>query len=483
MYVLDKYEPKQLDELLCKDGVKAIEEWYLRGHKQPLLLSGPSGIGKSTIVRLFAQKHKFTLYELTPSDARDKDSLEKQTSVVSKSQSIFSQKNLLFFDNIDVFFGEDKGGLELVLKIAKDAANPVVFVANDLYADKKMQKVRELSETVALKRPNYLSISVLLKKICLDYKIKYDEGTIKQIAQDCDGDIRSAILDLDTISFYGVQASNLKLLGKRERKQDVFKTVIGLFKAHTLKEAFEIRDASELDFDMLYNWIVENLPAFYEKENLKEAYELVSKGDINRSRIYVRQNWVFLKYFIVLGIIGPAIYPTKDNFSYKITFPAFIKMMSRETSIFSKNTKAANLLKMMLRGSKRRVISELEYYKKIFSDKNMFVELTKHASQEEQEFIVEFFELPKNFLKLNPNNSELFEEEYEKKTERKHREKKDEKDDVKKNVKEEEKQNENTKEDIKHEKHEQNKEKNPKPTKDFEEKKKQSTLHNFFKSK
>jgi hypothetical protein len=61
--------------------------------------------------------------------------------VVSKSRSIFSTKNLLFFDNVDVFFGNDKGGLDTIVKIASESTNPVIFAASDIYADKKLSKL------------------------------------------------------------------------------------------------------------------------------------------------------------------------------------------------------------------------------------------------------------------------------------------------------------------------------------------------------
>lgn len=103
MYVLDEYSVNNLDEIINKKAVLDLEYWY-KTSKKPLLIFGPTGIGKSTIVNLFAKKNNLTIYELTPSDNRDKETIESNINAVANSKSLFNNKNLLFFDDIDVFF-------------------------------------------------------------------------------------------------------------------------------------------------------------------------------------------------------------------------------------------------------------------------------------------------------------------------------------------------------------------------------------------
>ncbi len=399
MYLLDKYAPKSIDEHICHDAVKYITEWYKQGSKKPLLLVGSTGIGKSTLVRLFADYNNLRVYELTPSDYRDKDSIQKELLAVSNSRSVFGQKNLIFLDDVDVFNSDDRGGVEVITDISENATVPVIFTATDLYSNKKTSKFKEISDVFQIKKPSYLSIASMLKFICKNEGISYQDDAVKELALSCDGDIRSAILDLESLPNYNVDSESIKLIGKRERKEDVFKTILGLFKSRTLKEAIDIRDASDSDYDILFAWMCENLHLFYKYDNLKDAYNLVSIADLNRSRIYVRQNWTFLKYFLVLGIVAPAIYPKKDEFSYRISFPTFIRMMSKETSSYSKNKKAAQVLQNIIHGSKSEIIANIEYYKVIFSSKEVFDYLSAHTTDDELEFIVDFFDIPKSYLK------------------------------------------------------------------------------------
>jgi len=400
MYILDKYVPKNLSEFIDDKAVDFLEDWYLKGYKKPLLISGGTGIGKSTLVRIFAKQHNFNLYELTPSDKRTKDVLSRETSSVAVSGSIFGKQQLLFFDNIDVFLSDERRGFDTIVKIAKTAKNPVIFVVENEYANKQMQKIRELSIILKMKKPSFYKIYPILRAICEHENIFYEESALKMIAKDCDGDLRSAILDVDFLAPFGIKDSTISYRGKREKKQDVFKTILGLFKSRTLKDALKVKDKSDLSFDMLFNWVVQNVDLFYDKEKLKKAYELISMADLNRARIYVRQNWLFLKYFIILGIISPVVFDDKDHFTYKIAFPSFMRKMSKETSIYSKQKKASEILQIILKGSKRQITQNLEFYKLIFTDKKLFMNLYNHMSPEDVEFLADYFKLPKDY-KLN----------------------------------------------------------------------------------
>lgn len=413
MYVLDEYSVNNLDEIINKKAVLDLEYWY-KTSKKPLLIFGPTGIGKSTIVNLFAKKNNLTIYELTPSDNRDKETIESNINAVANSKSLFNNKNLLFFDDIDVFFSDDRGGFETILKATKTATNPVIFCATNIYADKKLSELREICELIEIK-PLYSNVLLkYIEKILESKKIKYEINALTELIKLNSNDLRSLFLDIDFLKHMGIYKENLNLISGRERKNDVFKTVIGLFKSKTFEEAKKISDASEIDYDLLNEWIIENLPLFYEGENLKKAYYYLSLASLNKTRIYSRQNWIFFKYFLIFGIIAPTMPIYKDKFSYKISFPQSIKKRMKESSTFAKNKQLANIFSKVFKGSNLKIISELYLYEFFLKSDEFKDYLLSKLTEEEINVIENHFKTKiifNNLEKLEPKKEIIKKEE------------------------------------------------------------------------
>ena len=67
----------------------------------------------------------------------------------------------------------------------------------------------------------------------------------------------------------------------------------------------QIFDAVNLSMDEIILWVEENIPTEYQGEELAKAYEMLSKVDIFKGRIYKQQYWRFLVYenlFLSYGI-------------------------------------------------------------------------------------------------------------------------------------------------------------------------------------
>ena len=59
-----------------------------------------------------------------------------------------------------------------------------------------------------------------------------------------------------------------------------------------------------MPIDEIILWVEENIPAEYQRRELKRAYDLLSKVDIFRKRIYRQQYWRFLVYENILLSYG-----------------------------------------------------------------------------------------------------------------------------------------------------------------------------------
>ena len=143
MYWTEIYRPKNLESILGNEEMRLnLLKWLIKwipGTK-PLLLVGPPGVGKTTIVKILSSFLNYDLIELNASDTRSAPQLEKLINPLQNNTSIFGKKILLFFDEVDGIYGrEDTGGLEILINIVKasnfpmmkaTSMNPTQFLVN-----------------------------------------------------------------------------------------------------------------------------------------------------------------------------------------------------------------------------------------------------------------------------------------------------------------------------------------------------------------
>ena len=140
-----EYRPKKVEDMIGNEDARlAVVKWlthWINGSK-PLLLIGPPGTGKTSLVHALAQQFNYDLIEMNASDTRARDDLEKRIIPILNNTSIFRKPMLLFLDEIDgISSRHDTGGLEYLTKILKEPTIPVIIAANS-----KNTKIKELAK-------------------------------------------------------------------------------------------------------------------------------------------------------------------------------------------------------------------------------------------------------------------------------------------------------------------------------------------------
>ncbi len=317
-----KYAPKKLDELIGNDDVKRkVRIWALnwkRGIKgKPLLLYGPPGIGKTSLAYALAHEFGFLLIELSASDFRDKNKINKILRY--SNSSLFGKPKLILLDDIDAMTSKDRGGISELSKLLKDPKLPIILTANDAW-NQKLAAIRNECQLLQMKKPSPYQIFELLKKIKEKEHISVDDSKLMEIAKNAKGDVRSALNDLESLT-----------IGRRDRKEDVFQVMKIIFKTEKLSAARYASMISDLDPDMLKAWIRENIPIEYEKPHeIALAYNYISRADVFDGRIASRQYWGFMRYSMILATGGVAL--AKDSVYRKFTkyrFPTYIRQLAQ----------------------------------------------------------------------------------------------------------------------------------------------------------
>ena len=200
----DKYRPKNTSMIQGQDSaVERLNDFVLnfsKSKKKAALVYGPPGCGKTASAYALANEYDLEIIEINASDVRNRDAIQEKLGPALRQQSLFSKGKIILVDELDGISGtKDRGGISALVKLIESAKFPIIITANNPY-DSKFSALRKKSELIEFKGLMYNSIKNVLKKICFNEKINYDDLALSAISRRAGGDLRGAINDLQVLS-------------------------------------------------------------------------------------------------------------------------------------------------------------------------------------------------------------------------------------------------------------------------------------------
>jgi len=388
---INKYQPASLKDVQGQDtaliSLKTFLNNYKKG-KKAALVYGPTGSGKTSAIYALAKEKDLEVVEVNASDARNKDSINSLVGAASQQMSLFGKSKLILIDEIDGLSGrKDRGGVQAVTSIIDKSSFPIMMTANDPF-DSKLSKLRKKSDMIQFRTLSYLSIFSVLKKICKEEKIKYDEVSLKSLARSAGGDMRAAINDLQIMASNGeLSKKDVGELSQRNKVQSMITALMMILKTDKLDIALKAFDDVEEDTDKRFLWMDHNLPKEYTKpEDLMRAYDKMSRADVFMGRIRRWQHWHFLVYINLLLSGGVAL--SKDN-KYK-GFQKY-EPTKRILKMWQANISNAKMKSIAEKVAEQSHVSINEakqmipYLKKMFNDKKMANEIVEEFKLDKEE--------------------------------------------------------------------------------------------------
>ncbi len=330
MIWVDKYKPKKLSEVV--GDRESLERLYsLIKKNKCVLVTGPTGSGKTCSVEAIAKEMDADLIEMNASDVRTKDAIDEKLLTAAQQQSLFMRPKILLVDEAD---GLTSAGVTAVKNIAEKSKFPVVVTANEAW---ELRPLKTVCESVEIRRPTTFQIRDFLKKIADSEGIEVDDSALKQLASLSGRDVRAAINDFEQVA-RGKKKLVMEDLGEiayRDRETIIFDALKIIFKTMKPEHSLDAIDHVDLEPDMIMLWIEENIPREYEKiDDIARAYDAISRADVFAGRIRRRQNWTLMKYQIDNMTIGVSL--AKKEMYRKFTrymFPKYLSTMSKSKSI------------------------------------------------------------------------------------------------------------------------------------------------------
>ncbi len=309
---IEKYSPKSVGDIPQRN-VFIVENFlknFSRG--QSLIISGPTGSGKTALVHALAQQYNLELVEINASDSRNASAIDEIVGGALMQGSIFGSKKIIFVDEIDGVSGtKDRGGVQALAKLLGNNAHPVILSANDC-TDSKFSPLRKVCKIVEFFEISPDDGSRILGNICSVENLSFDEPALRHLVRRNAGDLRASITDLQLLSVgcSSVTVDNVNILGYRAKEESIQQALTKIFKSRSFNNVVDAFDNVPEDVDGIIPWLEENVFREYENFDLLRAMNFLSLADIFRSRIQRRQHWRFLA--VVFPLITAGISLSKD---------------------------------------------------------------------------------------------------------------------------------------------------------------------------
>jgi replication factor C large subunit len=376
-----KHKPKSAAEIVGNtEVIKKFSDWvnsWSKGvpKKRAAFLYGPPGVGKTVTVEALAKDLNMELVEKNASDYRTEDAINRFAGLASQYGSLFGVKRIVLLDELDGLTGNaDKGGVKAITEVVKTAQCPVVLIANNAY-DPRFRNLRNYCLLIQFKKPSASEVMKHLKRICEREEIQADENALKFIAQRSEGDVRSAVNDLQALTQGKKRLTydDVSWLGYRDRQENIFNVLKMIIYGRTSWGAKQAVDMTDVDIDMLFEWIYENVPAhFTDPHDLAQAMDALSMADVYRGRIRSTRDWSFTRYVIDYMTAGVAMarQNSKVHGWTPFRFPSRILMLSRSKAERAMQSRIGFKIKRKCHISAARASKEVLPYLKIIFKNN-----------------------------------------------------------------------------------------------------------------
>ncbi|OZJ05720.1 hypothetical protein BZG36_01437 [Bifiguratus adelaidae] len=317
-----------------------------RPDRKILLLTGPPGVGKTTIAHIAAAHAGYHTIEINASDDRTGEIVKSKITAATQMQAIVTgddrkgetvqKPSLLIIDEIDgVSAG---GGADSFINLLTDLVTagksgtvkkgrkkrgphrpllrPIICICNDQFAP-VLRPLRQIAHILNFRKTTNNHISKHLLRICELEGLTTDLRTLSSLTERSGGDLRSCLNSLQFVRNRTTQLTPEMLLDESLGRKDVGKSIFAHMEEIFFKETTRAKHAGGLtklkdsiedfgDFGKLIQGCFENYPQLEFRDYACEKLVLIGdwldfyeRVDHRVSNLHIHELYGYLPYAIV----------------------------------------------------------------------------------------------------------------------------------------------------------------------------------------